>query len=87
MRCAYPSDDCLIRGGLEQRKEIAQGIGQGRLVVLYRQYVVSTAMADRLGHVALGAYGVDRDDAASNARVASNSGMAVFSFDFWAVAR
>ena len=55
---------CPVRRRLEPDKEIAQRIGQARLVVPERQDVIGTTIADGLGDVGLGTHGIESDDAA-----------------------
>ena len=55
---------CPVRRRLEPGKEIAQRIGQIRLVVLERQDVMRATIADGLGDVGLGSHGIEGDDAA-----------------------
>ena len=54
----------FLRCPLEQGEEVADRIGQQRLVVLDRQNVIGAPIPDRLGDVGLGAHGIDGDDAA-----------------------
>lgn len=52
------------RGAFEEGEEIAERVGQRRLVVLDRQHEVGLPVPDGLGDVGLCSQGVDGDDAA-----------------------